>query len=185
MFNKPIYAISSSETQINRILQNLCGPGPSSCDISVLPHSTTPDRRFGVEGGEGKSGFAIAGALSCALLSAGLGLLAGLGASTVPTLISVVAAGSCLGALVGSLLGNSMWIMFPHHAAESFKARIPEGSYLISIRVSGRRDESRVKRILNDLGVKSLAPTSGKSGTPSFSLRALKSPRVAAGLSRN
>lgn len=165
MNNKPIYAISSSENQINRILLDLCGAGASSCDICVLPPRRNTKGQVVTGRATVDPGLAIAGAILGGLVASVLGLLLGLDSSTIPTLLSVIAAGAGLGALAtalpaissaGNTLRKSMRMWNPSLEAESFQDLVPEGNYLISIRATDRRDEFRVRRILSEVGVENL-----------------------------
>ena len=160
MIKKPIYAISKSESQINRILSNLVGAGSSKCDISVLP----PGRQLTHHNPFGGQSKVPEGALTFAFVGAFLGAFVGLVVeSTSPSLVALVqmiAAGSGLGALCAWAADSQLGKLFlekTHLRAPRVRKDVPEGNFLISIRLSNRRAEFRAKKILTEEGAEEIA----------------------------
>lgn len=150
MNSKPIYAVSKSETQANRILRILFGAGSSACDICILPSGAYPDGQSlpwrGTKIPEGVVVGAIVLGAAAIIMLGGFGVFAGLGG-----LAAWVALPSSW-----KNAGRMTRRGIPGLGTKFYPTSIPEGSFLICIRARNRKAETRVKRILIEEGAKEI-----------------------------
>ena len=165
MKQKPIYAISGSESETNQILNSLLGSGPSACDIRVLPsnRNNSYQPRFADEGKLSQT--VVVGGLIGACVGAAIGIVAGFEAFSIPGVLQLLVAGAVIGVLTALLAGGAAENFFKQLIGTADSAskdqrqpsRIPEGNFLMSIRPVSRKERLRVEKILNEEGVEEIS----------------------------
>lgn len=168
MSNKSIYAIVTSESQANQIVDHLTQSGFSSNDISVLFPDKDSTHEFSHEKNTKAPEGAITGVATGGVLGGTLGLLVGIGALAIPGIGPFIAAGPLLaalsgaaaGATVGGITGALIGLGIPELEAKRYENRIAEGNILISVVAMNGEDVTRAKDILTKNGAEDISVTS-------------------------
>lgn len=168
MSHKSVYAIATSESQANRIVDNLTAAGFSSNDISVLFPDKGTTHEFSYEKNTKAPEGAVAGAATGGVLGGTLGLLAGIGALAIPGVGPLIAAGPLLaalsgaaaGATVGGIAGGLIGLGIPELEAKRYENRISEGNILISVHTTTGEEVTRAKDILEKADAEDISVTS-------------------------
>jgi hypothetical protein len=168
MSHKSVYAISTSESQASRIVDNLTDSGFSSNDISVLFPDKGTTHEFSHEKNTKAPEGAVTGATTGGLLGGTLGLLAGIGALAIPGVGPLIAAGPLLaalsgaaaGATVGGIAGGLIGLGIPEIEAKRYENRISQGNILISVHATTGELVTRAKDILKKGGAEDISVTS-------------------------
>ncbi len=168
MSNKSVYAIATSEGQVNQIVDSLTKSGFSSNDISVLFPDKNTTHEFSHEKNTKAPEGAITGVAAGGVLGGTLGLLVGIGALAIPGVGPLIAAGPLLaalsgaaaGATVGGIAGGLVGLGIPEIEAKRYENRIAEGNILISVIAISGDDVDRAKEILENAGAEDISSTS-------------------------
>jgi len=168
MSNKSVYAIATSESQANRIVDGLTNSGFSANDISVLFPDKSTTHEFSHEKNTKAPEGAVTGAATGGVLGGALGLLVGIGALAIPGVGPLIAAGPLLtalsgaaaGATVGGITGGLIGLGIPEIEAKRYENRIAEGNILISVLTVSGDDVNRAKEILEKAEADDISVTS-------------------------
>lgn len=112
----------------------------------------------------GSADAAVAGATSAGAFGGALGLLAGLGALTIPGLgpfvavgpILVAFAGAATGVALGGLAGALVGMGVPEHHATRYEDGVRSGGILMSVHADGAAEQERAKAIFTRNGGRDL-----------------------------
>lgn len=168
MNHKSVYAIATSESQANRIVDDLTRSGFSSNDISVLFPDKETTHEFSHEKNTKAPEGAVTGAATGGVLGGTLGLLAGIGALAIPGVGPFIAAGPLLaalsgvaaGAAVGGIAGGLIGLGIPEIEAKRYENRISDGNILISVLAENGDEVSRAKEILTHANAEDISVNS-------------------------
>ena len=168
MSHKSVFAITTSEDQANRTVDDLTRAGISSNDISVLFPDKSTTHEFSHEKNTKAPEGAVTGAATGGVVGGTLGLLVGIGALAIPGVGPLIAAGPLLaalsgaaaGATVGGIAGGLIGLGIPEIEAKRYENRINEGNILISVHAATGEDVSRAKEILENAGAEDISGTS-------------------------
>jgi hypothetical protein len=172
MNSKSVYAIATSESQANQIVDNLTNAGFSSNDISVLFPNKGTTSEFSNEKNTKAPEAAMTGAATGGVLGGTLGLLVGIGALAIPGVgpliaagpllaaLSGAAAGAAAGAAVGGIAGGLIGLGIPEAEAKSYENRIAEGNILVSVVTETPEDVILAKDILEISDAEDITVTS-------------------------
>src|SRR5262245_44359382 len=133
--NTSVYGIYRNRAQAEHAVERLSAKGFSNNDISVLmpdPHST---REFAVEKNTKAPEGTATGAVGGGVIGGALGLLAGIGALTIPGIGPMIAAGPIVstlagigaGGAVGGLLGALAGLGVPEYEAKRYEGHVKDG----------------------------------------------------------
>lgn len=168
MCNKSVYAIATSESQANRIVDSLKHSGFSSNDISVLFPDKSTTHEFSHEKNTKAPEGAVTGVAAGGVLGGALGLLVGIGALAIPGVGPLIAAGPLLaalsgaaaGATVGGITGGLIGLGIPEMEAKRYENRIAEGNILLSVLTVSGDDVNRAKEIMKKAEAEDISVTS-------------------------
>lgn len=194
---KSVFALADSESHANRVVDHLRSAGYGD-EISVLfsdsagyttkgtvnptrdtVNPNTPSKPNVVTGKKGSivhenttkapEGAAI-GALSGGIVGGTLGLLAGIGALSIPGAGPFIAAGPLMAAFAGSALGGSTFMLagaliglgVPEFEAKRYEGSLKKGSVLISVHTDTSDQQNEVIQILKRDNAKDISTTMEK-----------------------
>ena len=132
-------------------------------DVNVLTLAERARCRLAAGAG-GVAGLGVGGAL---------GLLAGVGALTIPGTGPFLAAGPIMAALsgaavggaTGGIIGGLVGLGIPEYEAKQYEGKVRAGNILISVHTEDGRARSRAKEILEQAGAKDIS-SSGEASPP-------------------
>ncbi|MCW1925834.1 DUF3341 domain-containing protein [Luteolibacter arcticus] len=168
MSHKSVYAIATSHSQAEQIVDNLSAAGFSANDISVLFPDKGTTHEFSHEKNTKAPEGAVTGAATGGVLGGTLGLLAGIGALAIPGVGPLIAAGPLLaalsgaaaGATVGGIAGGLIGLGIPEIEAKRYENRVSEGNILVSVHAVDGDEVDRAKEILKAAGAEDISSTS-------------------------
>jgi uncharacterized membrane protein len=168
MSHKSIYAIVTSETQANQLLDRLVSAGFSTDDISILFPDKVSTHEFSHEKHTKAPEGTVVGASTGGVIGGTIGLLAGIGALAIPGVGPLIAAGPLLaalsgaaaGATAGGIAGALIGMGIPELEAKRYENRVTEGNLLISIHATDGDEVDRAKKILEDGGAEDISVAS-------------------------
>ena len=171
--NKAVFGLVSTETQAERIVNELQQAGFSGSDISVLFPDKQGSRDFAHEQNTKAPEGAVTGASAGGVLGGALGLLAGIGALAIPGLGPFIAAGPIMatlsgaaaGATVGGVAGALVGMGIPELEAKQYEGKIKNGNILLAVHVDDGDQQKAAKEILEDGGAEDIK-TGGESKVP-------------------
>jgi hypothetical protein len=160
-----VYALASSDTQANNIVQAFKNAGFRFDDISVLFPDTTSSRDFAHEKNTKAPEGAVTGGATGGVVGGALGWMAGIGMLAIPGVGPFIAAGPILaalsgaavGAAVGGITGSLIGLGIPEYEAKRYEGKIREGRILISVHADNGDWASRAKRIFKDFGAEDIS----------------------------
>lgn len=168
MSHHTVYAIATSETQANQVVDSLTLAGFLSNDISVLFPDKTSTHEFSHEKHTKAPEGAVTGVAAGSVLGGTLGLLVGIGSLAIPGVGPLIAAGPLLAALsgaaaggaVGGIAGALIGMGIPELEAKRYENRISEGNILISVHALDSDRVDSAKEILKSAGAEDISVTS-------------------------
>jgi hypothetical protein len=168
MSHKSVYAIATSQSQAEQIVDNLSAAGFSPNDISVLFPDKSTTHEFSHEKNTKAPEGAVTGAATGGVLGGTLGLLAGIGALAIPGVGPLIAAGPLLaalsgaaaGATVGGIAGGLIGLGIPEIEAKRYETRVNEGNILVSVHAVDGDEVDRAKEILKAAGAEDISSAS-------------------------
>src|SRR5512132_2365739 len=171
MSDTAVFGIATSESQAERIANDLKGAGFVGDDISVLFPDKAGSRDFAHEQHTKAPEGAAAGAGTGGLVGGGLGWLVGIGALAIPGVGPFIAAGpimaalggASLGAAAGGLIGALVGMGIPEYEAKRYEARLKEGRVLVSVHSENSDETKRAKEIFERDGAEDIATAGEKS----------------------
>ena len=171
--NKAVFGLVSSETQAERIVNELQSAGFSGNDISVLFPDKKGSRDFAHEQNTKAPEGAVTGASAGGVLGGALGLLAGIGALAIPGLGPFIAAGpimatlsgAAVGATAGGIAGALVGMGIPELEAKQYEGKIKDGNILMAVHVDDADQQKAAKEILESGGAEDIK-TGGEASVP-------------------
>ena len=171
---KAVFGLVDSETQAERIVDNLKAAGFSNNDISVLFPDKGGTRDFAHEKATKAPEGAAAGAGTGTVVGGVLGWLVGIGSLAIPGVGPFIAAGPIMaalagagvGAAVGGLSGALIGMGIPEFEAKQYEGKIRSGNILISVHSEDSKETSRAKEIFERAGAHDISST-GEESVPS------------------
>lgn len=156
--SKSVFCLCDSESQAERIVENLKSAGFSTNQISVLFPDNSGTKDFAHEKHTKAPEGATTGATTGGVLGGTLGLLAGLGTLAIPGLGPFIAAGPIMaalagagtGAAVGGLTGALIGLGIPEYEAKQYEGKIKGGNILISAHADTDEQRERAEDIFAD-----------------------------------
>jgi len=172
--NKAVFCIASSESQAERIANDLKAARFSENDISVLFPDKSGSGDFAHEHHTKLPEGAATGAGAGGLLGGGLGWLIGIGSLAIPGVgpfiaagpIMAVLAGAAVGAAAGGLTGALVGLGIPEYEAKRYEGKILEGNVLISVHAEDGAEVDRAKDVFKRHGAEDISYT-GEASVPS------------------
>jgi hypothetical protein len=167
MSDTAVFGIATSESQAERIANDLKGAGFVGDDISVLFPDKAGSRDFAHEQHTKAPEGAAAGAGAGGLVGGGLGWLVGIGSLAIPGVgpfiaagpIMAALAGAAVGATAGGLTGALVGLGIPEYEAKQYEGKIKKGNMLISVHTEDRAEVSRAKEIFKEDGAEDISST--------------------------
>ena len=166
-----VYALATSDTQANTIVQSFKNAGFRYDDISVLFPDKASTRDFAHEKNTKAPEGAVAGGATGGVVGGALGWMAGIGLLAIPGVGPFIAAGPILaalsgaavGAAVGGLTGSLIGMGMPEYEAKRYEGKIREGRILISVHADNGEWASRAKKLFKDAGAEDIGASSEAS----------------------
>jgi uncharacterized membrane protein len=167
MSETAVFGIATSESQAERIANDLKRAGFVGDDISVLFPDKAGSRDFAHEQHTKAPEGAAAGAGTGGLVGGGLGWLVGIGSLAIPGVgpfiaagpIMAALAGAAVGAAAGGLTGALVGLGIPEYEAKQYEGKIQKGNMLISVHAEDRNEVSRAKEIFKKDGAEDISST--------------------------
>jgi hypothetical protein len=168
---KAVFGLVDSETQAERIVDNLKAAGFSNNDISVLFPDKAGTRDFAHEKATKAPEGAAAGAGTGTVVGGVLGWLVGIGSLAIPGVGPFIAAGPIMaalagagvGAAVGGLSGALIGMGIPEYEAKQYEGKIKQGNILISVHSEDSDEVKRAKEIFERAGAHDISSTGEES----------------------
>lgn len=188
MKNTAVFAIFRDRTHAESGVESLLRSGFRDEDISVLLADNVGTKDFAHEKHTKAPEGATTGAGAGALIGGTLGLLAGIGALSIPGLGPFIAAGPIMGALAGigtggvagGLVGAIVGMGIPEFEAKRYEGLIKEGRTLLSVHCDSSEWVTRAKDALKSVGGADISAT----GEASADFAASDKPHVRSGGAR-
>ena len=155
---KAVFCIASSDTQAERIADDLKSGGFAANDISVLFPDKKGTKDFAHEQHTKAPEGAATGAGTGAVVGGVFGWLVGIGSLAIPGVGPFIAAGPIMAALggaaiggtVGGLTGALVGMGMPEYEAKRYEGKIKDGNILISVHAENADDRKRAKAIFEN-----------------------------------
>ena len=169
--NTAVYGIFRDRMHAEQGVDALVENGFRHEDISVLFPDNSGTKDFAHEKHTKAPEGATAGGGAGVIVGGTLGLLAGIGALTIPGVGPFIAAGPILaalggagaGAVVGGLIGALVGMGIPEYEAKRYEGRIKEGGILLSVHCDNSDWTKKAKDVLKRTGAEDVA-SSGEAG---------------------
>ncbi|MHC1764628.1 MAG: DUF3341 domain-containing protein [Verrucomicrobiia bacterium] len=166
-----VFCIANSNSQAERIVNELKEAGFTYSDISVLFPDTGGPRHFVYEQHTKAPEGAATGAGTGGVIGGALGWLTGIGALAIPGLGAFIAAGpiaaalsgAAVGAAIGGIAGALVGLGIPEYEAKQYEGRVKSGKILISVHTESRAEMERARKILECSGAQDIATASERS----------------------
>src|ERR1700747_274848 len=170
---KAVFGLVDSETQAERIVDNLKTAGFSNNDISVLFPDKAGTRDFAHEKATKAPEGAATGAGTGGVVGGVLGWLVGIGSLAIPGVGPFIAAGPIMaalagagvGAAVGGLTGALVGMGIPEYEAKRYEGKIKEGNILISVHTNDSKERERAQELFEKGGAEDISYT-GEASVP-------------------
>jgi len=171
MKNTAVFAIFRDRTHAGAGVESLLNSGFRDEDISVLLADNVGTKDFAHEKHTKAPEGASTGAGAGAVIGGTLGLLAGIGALSIPGLGPFIAAGAIMGALAGigsggvagGIGGAVIGMVSPEFEAKRYEGLIKEGRTLLSVHCDNSDWVARAKDALKRVGGQDISATSEAS----------------------
>lgn len=171
--NKAVIGLVSTQTQAEKIVNDLQRSGFSSGEVSALFPDKQGTRDFAHEKNTKAPEGAVAGVGAGGAIGGTLGLLAGIGALAIPGLGPFIAAGPIMaalsgaaaGAAVGGLTGALIGMGIPEIEAKQYEGKVKDGKILLSVHVDNNERRDAAKKVLEAGGATDVV-TAGEQSVP-------------------
>jgi hypothetical protein len=168
---KAVFGLVDTESQAERIVDNLKLAGFRNNDISVLFPDKGGTRDFAHEKATKAPEGAAAGAGTGTVVGGVLGWLVGIGSLAIPGVGPFIAAGPIMaalagagvGAAVGGLSGALIGLGIPEYEAKQYEGKIRQGNILISVHSEDSDEVKRAKEIFERAGAHDISSTGEES----------------------
>src|ERR1700678_814319 len=172
--NTAVFGIYKNSALAERAVDRILAAGFSNNDISVLLPDNQSTREFAHEKNTKAPEGTAAGVTAGGVVGGTLGLLAGIGALTIPGVGPFIAAGPIMGALaglgvggaVGGLIGALVGMGIPEYEAKRDEGRIKDGGVLLSVHCDTSDEINRAKDLLKQTGAQDIS-SSGEASADS------------------
>jgi uncharacterized membrane protein len=177
MSKSSVFGIVKTQTQAERIIENLQRAGFPLSEISILLPDNEGKHDIGhVKATKAPEG-ATTGAATGGITGGVLGLLAGIGALAIPGVGPFIAAGpimaalsgAAIGATTGGVVGALIGMGIPEIEAKRYETKLKSGNYLIAVPVKDGDQKDRAKDIFESAGAEDVS-TSSMSKAPAESV---------------
>lgn len=160
-----VFGIYKTPADAEVAVDVLLSAGLTQNDISVLLSDNESTREFAhtkdTKAPEGTATGATAGGV----LGGALGMLAGVGALSIPGLGPFIAAGPIMatlaglgaGGAVGGLIGALVGMGIPEYEAKRFEGRVKQGGVLLSAHCDSAQEVSSIKKLLEKTGAEDIS----------------------------
>src|SRR5947208_1619535 len=163
--NTAVFGIYRDRAAVEAAVDTLLDNGFRSEDISVLLPDNSGTKDFAHEKHTKAPEGATAGGGAGAVVGGTLGLLAGIGALTIPGIGPFIAAGPILsalggvgaGAVVGGLIGALVGMGIPEYEAKRYEGMVRQGRVLLSVHCDNSDWVGRAKNVLETAGGEEIA----------------------------
>lgn len=167
MSKNSVFAIATSRTQAEQIVDQLQWANFTSDSISALFPDTSSSRDFAHEKNTKAPEGAVTGAGAGGVVGGALGWIAGIGSLAIPGVGPFIAAGPILaalsgaavGAAVGGIAGALIGLGIPELEAKRYEGKIRSGNVLISVHTDSSDQVARAKKIFKDCGAEDISVT--------------------------
>jgi hypothetical protein len=168
---KSVFCLADSDTQAERIVNDLKAANFSNNDISVLFPDKSGTKDFAHEQHTKAPEGAATGAGTGGVVGGVLGWLVGIGSLAIPGVGPFIAAGPIMaalagagvGAAVGGLSGALIGMGIPEYEAKRYEGKIKEGNILISVHSEDSDEVKRAKDIFERAGAHDISYTGEES----------------------
>jgi hypothetical protein len=166
-----VFGIVKDRAQAEHIVSELKNAGFPYQDVSVLMADKTGTRDFAHEHNTKAPEGATAGAGTGGVVGGTLGLLAGIGALSIPGLGPFIAAGpvmatlsgAAVGATVGGITGALVGLGMPEYEAKRYEGKLKTGNILVSAHTDDANERRRAKEIFEAAGAEDISTASEES----------------------
>src|SRR5262249_12443697 len=163
--NTSAFGIFRTRAQAEEAIDTLMANGFRSTDISILLPGNLGTKDFGTEKSTKAPEGAATGAGTGALIGGARGLLAGIGALTIPGLGPFLAAGPIVSALAGAgaagaaggLIGALVGLGIPEYEAKRYEGLMRSGGILVSVHCDNSEWAGKAKDILERGGAEDIS----------------------------
>jgi hypothetical protein len=177
-----VFGIYANAAQAESGVDTLVNEGFFNDDISVLLPDVQSSKDFAHEKHTKAPEGTTAGAATGGTIGGALGLLAGIGAITIPGAGPFIAAGPIMTALaglgvggaVGGLVGALAGAGVPEYEAKRYEGRISSGGVLLSVHCDTAEEIARAKAVLERTGADDIASTGEEAVASRGATRASK-----------
>jgi hypothetical protein len=161
------FGIYKTTDQAEYAVDRFMDGGFSSDDISVLLPDNQSTKDFAHEKSTKAPEGTAAGVTAGGAIGGTLGLLAGIGALTIPGAGPLIAAGPIMSALaglgaggaVGGLIGALAGMGIPEYEAKRYEGRVRAGGVLFSVHCGTPGQITRAKELLKETGADDISVT--------------------------
>jgi hypothetical protein len=158
--NTAVFGIYRDRDHVEEAVDALLDNGFRSEDISVLLPENEGTKDFAAVKNTKAPEGTTTGVVAGGVVGGTLGLLAGLGALTIPGVGPLLAAGPIMAALagvgtggvVGGIIGALVGMGIPEYEAKRYEGMIREGKVLLSVHCDNSEWVGRAKEILDETG---------------------------------
>jgi outer membrane lipoprotein SlyB len=150
-----VACIAHDRKQADRIVDRLKEANLPGSSISVVFADRRESRNFAIDKDTKAPEGAIAGVGTGGVIGGAVGLLAGIGAITIPGIGPLIAvgplmsalSGAAVGAGIGGIAGALIGLGYPEYVAKNYEARVKGGDILITFRSSSEDEIERARDI--------------------------------------
>ena len=163
--NTAVFGIYRDRRGVEEAVDALRAAEFRSTDISVLFPENQGTKDFAHEKNTKAPEGTAAGAGTGAVIGGTLGWLAGIGASAIPGVGPLIAAGPIVAALtgvgvggaIGGLTGALVGMGIPEYEAKRYEGRVKEGGILVSVHSDNSEWTTKAKEILKRTGAEDVS----------------------------
>ncbi len=163
--NKSVFGIYKGRKQAEQAVDRIVAAGFFQDEISVLLSDSSSSKDFAHEKNTKAPEGAAAGAATGGGVGGTLGLLAGIGALSIPGVGPLIAAGPIMaslagmgaGGVIGGLVGALVGMGIPEYEAKRYEGRVKNGGVLLSVNCDTSLDVSKAKDLLKSTGAEDIS----------------------------
>jgi hypothetical protein len=162
-----VFGIYDTKMQAEQSVDRLRAGGFSNDDVAVLLPDVPGTKDFAHEKGTKASEGTAAGVTTGGAIGGTLGLLAGIGALTIPGIGPLIATGPIMaglaglgvGGAVGGLIGALVGMGIPEYEAKRYEGHVKNGGVLLSVHCDTAGEVTRAKDLLKHTGAQAISST--------------------------
>jgi hypothetical protein len=170
--NKVVIGIYKTRNEVEEAIRTLKVEGFETSDISALLPDTDVSQKFAYSKGSKAPEGAATGAGTGAVIGGAMGLLAGIGALSIPGVGAFIAAGPLMatmagmgmGGAIGGIAGSLIGLGMPEYEAKRYEGFVKNGGILLSVHADSSEEILKAKNCLEKTGAVDIAST-GESKT--------------------